>query len=461
MSGEQILRIFMIRRWWIIACVIIGALVGTALAFALPRVYDAKSQVIVSVAEDSDVSAAESAMYIEDRMPTLLAVGRSVDFATEVAESPGVDRSAADVRSELDATVVPETSVIEIAARDKDPEQARILADRAAETMAKSFVTERLGADNGMDVSVLQKAESDGAAVFPDPLRFLGLGALAGLLLGLLVAPIRHGLDSRVRDDADIKRILDAELLAVRMRRPGRGIRREIVSGGAATSISGLLARLGLIGRSRGTVTMTLCGIGGVGNELAADIVETAAASGMKCALVSADPKALNTAHYRELSQVTGISVVDVSSGGEVLTVRGLRAALATPVEHFDLIVCLSTDLASHPETCAFLDLSDLALVVSAQRPERADLRATQELLRASDLRPAGVVLVDAAERTGTPTSAASTDQTISTGHSVTAAAPAAESDDLVTTPASDAEQEPEPSALRLGRSQSTEGEQS
>lgn len=463
MSGEQILRIFVIRRWWIIACVIIGAIAGSALAFTLPRVYDAKSQVIVSVSEDSDVGAAESAMYIDDRMPTLLEISRSNDFATEVADASGVERSASEVREALDATVIPETTVIEIHASDQDAAQARVLADQAAETMSKAFVTDQLGADNGMEVSILQKAESAGAAAFPDPLRFFGFGALAGLVLGLLIAPIRHGFDPRVRDDADIRRLLDTELLAVRMARPGRSIRRQIASGGAATTISGLLARLRLIGRSRNTVTLALCGIGGVGNELAADIVETAAANGMKCALVSADPKALNTAHYRELAHVTGIRVVDVSSGGEALTVRGLRRALSAPVEDFDLIVCLSTDLASRPETCGFLDLSDLALVVTTQRPERADVRATAELLRASDLHADGVVLVDAPTRGSEEIAGADRLGDDTEPISSIAEADSADSDHeefgLVTSPTSDPDRDS--TTMRLGQPAGSEGEQS
>lgn len=469
MNGQQILRIFVIRRWWIVACVIIGAIVGTALAFTLPRIYDARSQVIVSVSEDSGVSAAESATYIDDRMPTLLEISRSVDFVTEVADAKGIDRSAAEIRDELDATVVPETTVIEIHASDRDAAQARILADQAAEIMSRSFVADQLGADNGMDVSILQKAESDGAAVFPDAQRFLVFGALAGLVLGLIVAPIRHGFDPRVRDNSDIPAILGAELLAVRMAKPGRSIRRRISCGGAATSISGLLARLGLIGRSRGTANLTLCGVGGVGNELAADIVETAAASGMKCALVSADPKALNTAHYRELSQVTGISVVDVNSGGGTLTVRGLRAALSSPLEHFDLVVFLSTDLAAHPETCGFLELSDLAVVVTTESPERADLRATQELLRASDLRAAGFVLVDPPARgnraqeprndlgedLGDRDSASAADDIVTEGRA--GEGPVTEEFDMITAPSADSGQDT--ASLRLRRSRSTEGE--
>ncbi|MDN5585107.1 YveK family protein [Brevibacterium sp. FAM 24630] len=401
MSGEQILRIFFIRRWWIIGCVILGAFLGTALAVTLPQVYDARSQVIVSVSENSDVSAAESAVYIDDRMPTVLEISRSNDFAEEVARGSGIERTAAEIRSELEATVVPDTTVIEIHARDHNAQQAKVLADRAADTMSRSFVTDQLGPDANMDVTVLQKAETDDAVNFPDPIRFLGIGALAGLLLGLVVAPIRHGLDSRIRDFSDILAISEAGLLAVRMQRPGGAVRRQITSAGAATSTGGLLARLGVSSQSDHPVTVTLCGVGGAGNELAADLVETAAASGLICALVSADPTALNTTHYRELSQVLGVSVIDVSSeaGTGVFSGQAVRTALASQQEQYDLVVCLSSDFASHPQTCGFLESSGLAVIVTTLHPDRADLRATRELLRANDTTAAGVVVVDPTTR--------------------------------------------------------------
>ena len=395
MSSEQILRIFVIRRWWIIACVIVGVAVGAVLAFTLPKVYDARAQVIVSVSDDAEVSPAESGMYVDDQMPTLLEISSSNDFAAAVAEESGVDRSPADVRKNLEATIVPDTSVIEIHAHDRDSDQARILADSAAKAMSKSFVADQLGSDNGMDVDVLQKAEADGGAVFPDPVKFLGFGALAGLVLGLIIAPLRHGLDGRIRSFADIRGIFDADLLAVQMRRRDRSVRRLIANGGAATSVSGLLARVGLFGRSRKTTTLALCGVGGVGNELAGDIVETAAANGLRCVLVAADSGALRTAHYRELSTVTGVSVIDANSGMRALMADGVCDALPGSLDDFDLVVGVTDDLAGHPETTVLLEHADVALVVTREHPRRAELRTTRELLRSGGVSAAGFVLVD------------------------------------------------------------------
>lgn len=394
MSGQQIMRIYLLRRWWVIACALVGLVVGAGLAFALPSVHEARSQVLVGVAEDAEIAAGESATYVDDWILTLLQIAGSEDFAGEVAASPEVDLTPAEVRAAVDFALVPNTTVVEITAADADPARARTLANAAAETMSTALADTRFGPDTGFAISVLQEAGPATSTAFPDPVRFIVIGGLAGLTLGLILAPLRHGLDRRVRDLREIPELLGTALIGVRDPAANRALRREIARG-AATSTSVLLARLGVLG-SRGTRTLTLCGIAGVGGELASDLVETAAADGLMCALVSADPVALQTAHYRELTRVRGIDVVDADGGRG----RGIRSgedlaqAMPRPYAEYDLVVLLGTDLVARPDACVHLELADAAIVVSAVSPDRADLLTTRELMRAHATEAAGVVIV-------------------------------------------------------------------
>lgn len=408
MSGEQVLRVFAVRRWWIVAGILIGVIIGTSLALLLPRVYDSSAQVIVSISDEADVGAAESAAYVDDRIPTVLEIAGSNDFAAAVSRAQGIDRSPSEIRSSLKFTLVPDTSVIEVSAEDSDPDQATQLANEAAAVMSRPALTKQLGTDGAMEISMLQAADNGGGAVFPDPLRFIGIGTLAGLVLGLIVALVRQGLDSRVRDLEDISHILGARLLAVRHSKPSRAVRRQIALYGAATTITGLLARLGLISRHRETLYLALCGVEGAGNELTADIIETAAANSMRCLLVSADPAALLTAHYRELSAVKGVDVVDsnAESGGGIISGTELAAVLPRPVDDYDLVVFLGSDLVAHPEACAYLDDAELAVVVTVPQPDRSELQATCELIRTNGTEITGYVLVDPTPQQSEPCSA-------------------------------------------------------
>ncbi|GAA3842145.1 hypothetical protein KACC15558_23850 [Brevibacterium ammoniilyticum] len=403
MSGQQIMRIYALRRWWVITSVLAGIIVGSVLAFTLPSIYESRSQAIVSVSDRTNVTAGESAAYVGDRIPTILEIAKSADFARVVAETPGVDLSASEVRSALQFALVPETTVIGITANADDPNVARQLADAASETISDSFLISQLGPDSGLEISVLQEAGEGTSAVFPDPVRFIAFGGLAGLTVGLILAPLRHGLDRRVRDVRDIRNTVGAQLLGVRDAAPSRSLRRMVANSGVATSTPVLLARLGVVGSRTGTRALALCGIEGVGNELASDLVETAAASGLNCALVSADPAALQTAHYRELSQVRGIDVVDADGGrgGGILSGRDLVAAMPRPYDSYDLIVYLGTDLVARPDASLYLDRADVAIIVTGEAPERSDLLVTRELIRAHGSAVDGFVVVSRNDRVG------------------------------------------------------------
>ncbi|EKU46691.1 YveK family protein [Brevibacterium casei] len=401
MNGQQILRIYIARRWWVIGSVIVGLIVGAGLALTLPPVHESRAQVIVSVADDADVTAGESAAYINDRIPTVLEVAKSADFASQIAELPGIDMGRSGVASALDFALVANTTVIEISAKDADPGQARQLANSAAETMSEPALTEQLGTESGLDIAVLQEAGAATSTVFPDPIRFIVFGGLAGLTIGLILAPLRNGLDRKLRDVNEIADATGAGFIGVHDSAPSRALSRSAANAGAATSTPLLLARLGVVGTDRGTRILTLCGIDGVGNELAADLVETAAANGMRCALVSADPAALHTAHYRELSRVRGVDVVDADGGRSrgVLGDRELSAAMPQPFDLYDLIVILSTDLVDRPDACVYLNRSDAVVIVTAEAPSRSKILTTRELLRVNGAAADGFIVVGRSDR--------------------------------------------------------------
>lgn len=56
MSGQQIMRIYALRRWWVITSVLAGIIVGSVLAFTLPSIYESRSQAIVSVSDRTNVA---------------------------------------------------------------------------------------------------------------------------------------------------------------------------------------------------------------------------------------------------------------------------------------------------------------------------------------------------------------------------------------------------------------------
>lgn len=62
--------------------------------------------------------------------------------------------------------------------------------------------------------TTIMPAVTPGSPTSPDVRRNLGLGVLAGLLLGLGVALVRHVLDTKVRDESDVTTLSDRPILA-------------------------------------------------------------------------------------------------------------------------------------------------------------------------------------------------------------------------------------------------------
>jgi capsular polysaccharide biosynthesis protein len=395
MSAESFMRMLLLRWRWVVFAALAGLVAGGTLAATLPRVYEAQAKVIISVDDSAGISAGELGVYLDARTPTLLEILRSREFQQLVARRGETAPQVSQRGTSLSFVLVPDTSVVEIQARDQSPVRARAIAAGAADIMTGTFLDRRFGNDNGMTFELLQRAEVAPDAASPDPIRIVGLGFLAGLLLGLMAAIYRHNVDKNARGFSEITSVLGTRILAVRAGKPGPRLRRQILGSGAVTSIPGLIGRLGLGGRSRGTVTLTVAGIDGTGNGLTADLLESAGASGLRCALVTIDPSSLLTAHYRALALITGLTVVDLSATPRsgMLTVNTLVDALPAPMWEFDLIVFLSEDINDDPNARGYFDLSDMVLFVSTDRPRLASLRAAHELADISGTTVAGVVV--------------------------------------------------------------------
>ena len=80
--------------------------------------------------------------------------------------------------------------------------------------MAGEFSTLLKSSGQKVVSTPIQPASAPAQPVSPNPTRNLALGLLAGLVLGLGLAFIRHALDTKVRGEEDIRAHSDAPMLA-------------------------------------------------------------------------------------------------------------------------------------------------------------------------------------------------------------------------------------------------------
>ena len=93
-------------------------------------------------------------------------------------------------------------------ARNADPELAAGIANAVGPALAGAadeFTTLLRDSGTEIEATTVTPATVPGTPTSPIPSRNIGLGAFAGLLVGIGIAFVRHTLDTKVRAEADIR----------------------------------------------------------------------------------------------------------------------------------------------------------------------------------------------------------------------------------------------------------------
>lgn len=206
MNLREFLRLLRENRRLVLTPTLIGLMIGAALVLAQPKAYSATIKMFVSIGSAADViELQQGSSFSEQRAATY------ADLATTPAVlDPVIDELELATRSSLLAqTITAEsvygTTLLEISAVDGDPERVAELADAVGESLT-SVVTELENGDEGADslvtLSVVQPAEVPERPVNEDLLPYSGIGAGAGLFLGVGGALLRRSLKEPMPEGA-------------------------------------------------------------------------------------------------------------------------------------------------------------------------------------------------------------------------------------------------------------------
>lgn len=214
MQLSEFLTVLRVRWKIIVACLLLALLAAVAYTVLTPPVYTAQARIYLS-AENTNRSEGQGVFVLTsddlDTYVSILDTPAVLDpLRTELGLDPGTP-------IDVEATVPGNTSILNITARSSDPEHAAAVANEVGPQLGKvagKFST--LLASSGQKVisTPIQPATTPSSPTSPDPVRNLGLALLAGLVLGVGIALLRHALDTKVRSEADIKALSDAPMLA-------------------------------------------------------------------------------------------------------------------------------------------------------------------------------------------------------------------------------------------------------
>jgi receptor protein-tyrosine kinase len=193
--------------YWILglALGLIGALIGFAVSATATPMYKAHAAMFVSTTGGAPVSNAsyQETTASQQMALSLVRLASSQVVTERVVQSLELDMPPAELAEKVEAVVEPETVLINLTVTDSSPTMAREIANATAFEFA-DFVAElqlkTAPSTPRPTVTLVQPAATPPVPVSPNTFRNTGLGALAGLAIGLVLANLRRRTNRSVRD---------------------------------------------------------------------------------------------------------------------------------------------------------------------------------------------------------------------------------------------------------------------
>ena len=285
MEGRLYLRLLLRNRVPILLITILGIVAGGALYAVAPATYRSSMTFTVQSAAGSNDP---SQIYQAE----LLSQARAQTYARLVDGQALADRVRAKMASpvstqrlldDLSASTAPASVLLHVTVTDRSA--AVVNATREALTrVLPAYVTSLQPRGAAQITSVAVAAAPVAQKIGPTKARYVGLGLLGGLLLGLLVALVREAANRRVRDAEDVRSVVGAGPAVVSLSRSRRLRRKRGID--PAVALTGVIARASADARPLAFVPLP------AGRRAASAMIDLArrfAVGGQRLALIDAD----------------------------------------------------------------------------------------------------------------------------------------------------------------------------
>jgi capsular exopolysaccharide synthesis family protein len=419
------------NRWKLIAAVLVLSMLAALAASLLttPK-YAASTQLFVSTtAQDNTASAYQGGLFSQQRVTSYAQLIQGQQVAQRVIDTLRLPISAGQVTSEVSVKTLLNSVILGVTVTDASPERARDIANALSTEFTKMVAeleTPQGSTTAAAKVTVVQQASLPTVAVEPQTARNVALGAVVGLLLGIVLAVLRDRLDNTVKNR---KQVTDAAGAAMVGAVPFDGDRPKhpVVSFGeghssSAESFRQLRTNLQFLDVDNPPrVLVVSSAIPGEGKTVTAlNLAFVLAEAGHRVALVEADLRRPRVARYLQLVESVGLSNVlsgaatldDVlqATGNQNVSVLAAGPHPPNPSEllgsshmqhvldelrgRFDYVVLDAPPLLPVTDAAVLTNQVDGALVVARYgHTKRDQITRAVENLRAIDARVLGVIL--------------------------------------------------------------------
>ncbi len=207
------------RRHWILILMLsmLGLAVAATASMVSRPVYTAKTQLFVAIQSGGSVSELQQGnTFSQARVQSYVETVGSPAVLQPVIDRLGLSVSAADLSKSVSAKSDLNTVIISITATDSSPVQAAAVAQAVGSSLIAAIEEIESPAEGGKSpvrLSVITPASAPVSPSAPNTRLNLALGGLTGLAIGLGLAILRTTLDTKIRGEADLRRVTDKAIL--------------------------------------------------------------------------------------------------------------------------------------------------------------------------------------------------------------------------------------------------------
>lgn len=216
---ELIYYLRVIRRNWTIICAftILGLLASGGAALAVKPTYTAKTQLFVAIQSSGSVSELQQGnTFSQARVQSYVETAGTPAVLQPAIDTLGLEMSPAELSKSVTAAADLNTVIITISAQDTSPVQAAAIAQAVGNSLVaiiKDLESPVSGGPSPVKLSVVTPATAPTSPSAPNTRLYLGIGLVLGLAAGLAITLLKTALDTKVRGEADLRRISDVPLL--------------------------------------------------------------------------------------------------------------------------------------------------------------------------------------------------------------------------------------------------------
>jgi polysaccharide biosynthesis transport protein len=418
------------RRWLSVLVVALATLaLASVVTLAMPKRYTATTRLFFSVASDNVSELAQVSNFAEKQMASYAQVATSPLVLDPVARELGLSVTGVELARSVEAKSQVNTIIIEIAATDPSPRQAAKIANAVGERLAKTAAGLSPNREDGTEAvraTTLAVAEVPTSPSSPNIPRNLGIGLLVGLLLGTGIAVLRQLLDTKVRNEQDVRALTDSPILGVvafDQKVPSHPvILRDEPLAAPAEAVRRLRTNLQFIDAANRPKSIVISSsIPGEGKStMAINLAVSLADTGARVILVDADLRRPSIADYagieggvglttvligradvEDVVQPLGTTTLDLLPAGqippnpsELLGSPAMTGLLHRLTTSYDMVLLDSPPLLPVTDAAVLSKLAGGALVVvGGDRIHRAQLQETLGSLQTAGAHVLGIVL--------------------------------------------------------------------